>query len=124
VKEGLTLPEIALRWMTHHSELKKELSDAIVSTLLPALRTSSANRILLLRVSQLIGASSTKHIGQNLLDLEKGPLPPSIVEAYVPAVALMIVHRAESTLTDASPLRASLDKAYELVKDQAPAYHH
>jgi aryl-alcohol dehydrogenase-like predicted oxidoreductase len=42
---------LALRWLSHHSALKRETGDAI-----------------------LIGASSVKHIEQNLVDLEKGPL--------------------------------------------------
>lgn len=50
-KHNLTLAEVALRWMTHHSLMKKEYGDAII-----------------------IGASSSKHIEQNLVDLEKGPL--------------------------------------------------
>jgi aflatoxin B1 aldehyde reductase len=29
----------------------------------------------------IIGASSTKHIDQNLVDLEKGPLPDEVLEA-------------------------------------------
>jgi aflatoxin B1 aldehyde reductase len=29
----------------------------------------------------IIGASSTKHIGTNLIDLEKGPLPDEVVKA-------------------------------------------
>ena len=45
------MAEIALRWISHHSLLKREYGDAV-----------------------LIGASSTKHIEQNLIDLEKGPL--------------------------------------------------
>ncbi|KAI6941567.1 hypothetical protein KC355_g15530 [Hortaea werneckii] len=57
-KHGLTEAECALRWMTHHSQLKRENGDAII-----------------------IGASSTKHIEQNLIDLEKGPLPDEVVEA-------------------------------------------
>jgi aflatoxin B1 aldehyde reductase len=57
-KHGLTLAETALRWMTHHSMLGREYPDAI-----------------------LIGASSTKHIEQNLKDLEKGPLPDDVLEA-------------------------------------------
>ncbi|KAI0790223.1 Aldo/keto reductase [Irpex lacteus] len=55
-KHNLTLAEVALRWITHHSLLKKEHGDAII-----------------------IGASSTKHIEQNLIDLEKGPLPEDVV---------------------------------------------
>ncbi|KAF9476588.1 Aldo/keto reductase [Pholiota conissans] len=63
-KHNLTMPEIALRWISHHSLLKREHGDAV-----------------------LIGASSLKHIEQNLLDLEKGPLPDEVVtildEAWV-----------------------------------------
>ena len=50
-KHNLTLAEVALRWMSHHSQLKRELGDAVI-----------------------IGASSAKHLEQNLIDLEKGPL--------------------------------------------------
>lgn len=74
-KHNLTLAEVALRWMMHHSELKKENGDAVI-----------------------IGASSTKHIEQNLVDFEKGPLPDDVVEA--------------------------VQKAWEIVKPNAPPYHH
>ena len=74
-KHGLTLAEVALRWMTHHSRLCKEFPDAI-----------------------LIGASSTKHIEQNMVDLEKGPLPDDVVKA--------------------------LDQAWERVKPLALRYWH
>ncbi|MCJ1279183.1 hypothetical protein MMC21_007007 [Puttea exsequens] len=57
-KAGLTMAEVALRWMTHHSQLGTKYNDAI-----------------------LIGASSTRHIEENLTDLEKGPLPDDVVEA-------------------------------------------
>ncbi|KFY07165.1 hypothetical protein V492_07389 [Pseudogymnoascus sp. VKM F-4246] len=57
-KHGLTVAEIALRWLHHHSQLKAELNDAII-----------------------IGASSTEHLEGNLTDLEKGPLPEDVVEA-------------------------------------------
>ena len=50
-KHGLTIAEIALRWVSHHSLMKREYGDAV-----------------------LIGASSVAHIEQNLVDLEKGPL--------------------------------------------------
>ena len=50
-KYGLTLAEVALRWVSHHSLMKREYGDAI-----------------------LIGASSVAHIKQNLEDLDKGPL--------------------------------------------------
>lgn len=48
---GFTLPEVALRWLSHHSLMKREYGDAI-----------------------LLGASSLKHAAQNLDDLDKGPL--------------------------------------------------
>ncbi|KAF8906055.1 Aldo/keto reductase [Gymnopilus junonius] len=57
-KYNLTLTEVALRWISHHSLLKREYGDAV-----------------------LIGASSLNHIEQNLVDLEKGPLPEEVVKA-------------------------------------------
>ena len=51
-KHGLAEAEYTLRWITHHSLLKREYSDAVI-----------------------IGASSTKHLEENLVDLEKGQLP-------------------------------------------------
>jgi len=56
-KHGLTLAEVAIRWISHHSQLKKEYGDAV-----------------------LIGASSLNHIEQNLIDFEKGPLPEEVVK--------------------------------------------
>ncbi|PCH42899.1 Aldo/keto reductase [Wolfiporia cocos MD-104 SS10] len=55
---GLTMAEIALRWISHHSLMKREYGDAVI-----------------------IGASSLTHIEQNLVDLEKGPLPDTVVKA-------------------------------------------
>ncbi|KAJ5610302.1 Aldo/keto reductase [Penicillium lagena] len=57
-KHGLTEAECGLRWMVHHSIMQKELKDAVI-----------------------IGASSPAQLEQNLLDLEKGPLPDEIVKA-------------------------------------------
>ncbi|KAK5163294.1 hypothetical protein LTR04_002663 [Oleoguttula sp. CCFEE 6159] len=57
-KHGLTEAECALRWMNHHSLLKRDKGDAII-----------------------IGASSTAHMEQNMVDLEKGPLPEDVVQA-------------------------------------------
>lgn len=57
-KHGMTMAEVALRWMTHHSLLGEEYQDTI-----------------------LIAASSTKHIEQYMKDLEKGPLPAEVVKA-------------------------------------------
>ncbi|CAG8976013.1 hypothetical protein HYALB_00007540 [Hymenoscyphus albidus] len=57
-KHQLTLGEVALRWMEHHSMMKPEYGDAII-----------------------VGASSVKHLEDNLTDLEKGPLPEDILVA-------------------------------------------
>jgi aflatoxin B1 aldehyde reductase len=57
-KHSLTEAECGLRWMVHHSVLKKELKDALI-----------------------VGASSTKQLEENLVDLEKGPLPDEVVQA-------------------------------------------
>jgi aflatoxin B1 aldehyde reductase len=57
-KHGLTIAEVALRWIGHHSQMKGEMNDAII-----------------------VGASSTKHLEENLADLEKGPLPEDVIEA-------------------------------------------
>ncbi|KAK9327668.1 NADP-dependent oxidoreductase domain-containing protein [Lipomyces starkeyi] len=57
-KYGLTEAECALRWLMHHSVMKRELGDAVI-----------------------IGASSTKHLEENLVDLEKGPLPDEVLQA-------------------------------------------
>ncbi|KAH9204792.1 NADP-dependent oxidoreductase domain-containing protein [Leptodontidium sp. 2 PMI_412] len=56
-KHRLTIAEIALRWLEHHSLLKEQFGDAII-----------------------IGSSSLKHVQENLADLEKGPLPEEVVE--------------------------------------------
>ena len=56
-KHGLTTAEIALRWLEHHSSLERQFGDAII-----------------------IGASSVKHVEENLADLEKRPLPEEVVE--------------------------------------------
>ncbi|KAK4699683.1 aflatoxin B1 aldehyde reductase, partial [Phenoliferia sp. Uapishka_3] len=54
---SLTLAEVALRWVSHHSLMKREFGDNV-----------------------LIGASSNAHLEQNLIDLEKGPLPEDVVK--------------------------------------------
>jgi len=74
-KHGLTMPEVALRWVSHHSLMKREHGDSVI-----------------------IGASSLEHIEQNLIDLEKGPLPEEVVQI--------------------------LDEAWETVKPVAVKYWH
>ncbi|KAF7345488.1 Aldo/keto reductase [Mycena venus] len=72
---GLTMAEVALRWISHHSLLRREHGDAV-----------------------LIGASSLAHIEQNLVDLEKGPLPDEVL--------------------------AALEAAWDRVKPYASNYYH
>ncbi len=55
---GLTEAECALRWLTHHSLLRREHGDAVI-----------------------VGASSAQQLEQNLVDCEKGPLPEEVVQA-------------------------------------------
>ncbi|EJU02767.1 Aldo/keto reductase [Dacryopinax primogenitus] len=74
-KHQLTMAEVALRWVSHHSLMKREFGDSI-----------------------LIGASSLKHIEQNLIDLEKGPLPEEVCKV--------------------------LDEVWDLVKAVAAPYYH
>ena len=57
-KHGLTESQCALRWLSHHSALKKELGDGVI-----------------------VGASSTGHLKENLESLDEGPLPDEVVEA-------------------------------------------
>lgn len=74
-KHRLGLAEVALRWIEHHSMMKREKDDAII-----------------------VGASSVKHLEENLADLERGPLPEDVLEA--------------------------LEKAWAKTKGVAPKYWH
>jgi aflatoxin B1 aldehyde reductase len=65
-KHGMTTSEAALRWMSHHSLLKKENGDAV-----------------------LLGASSVEQMKGNLVNLEKGPLPEEMVQAFDEAWAVV-----------------------------------
>ncbi|KAF2651707.1 aldo/keto reductase [Lophiostoma macrostomum CBS 122681] len=56
-QHGLTVAEMALRWLKHHSALGQARGDAVI-----------------------VGASSARHIELNLGDLEKGPLEEGVVE--------------------------------------------
>jgi aryl-alcohol dehydrogenase-like predicted oxidoreductase len=56
-EEGVTRAELAYRWVTYNSPLKKEQGDAII-----------------------VGASSTEQLEQTLSGIEKGPLSNKAVE--------------------------------------------
>jgi aflatoxin B1 aldehyde reductase len=58
VKGEMRESEIALRWIMHHSQLKKEYGDKVI-----------------------IGASSEGQLRQNLEDFEKGELKEDVLEA-------------------------------------------
>jgi len=57
-KHNLTLLEIALRWMIHHSQLDYKAGDGVI-----------------------IGCSSIQQLESNLTDFEKGPLPEEVTAA-------------------------------------------
>nr|GAT51213.1 predicted protein [Mycena chlorophos] len=65
----LTMPEVGMRWIAHHSQLKRQFGDAV-----------------------LIGASSIKQLNENLDDLEKGPLPEDVVKALDEAWTIIKGH--------------------------------
>lgn len=60
-KENLTLVEISLRWLVHHSALKHRRVDG--------------------NDGIIIGVSSVEQLDANLKDLEKGPLSVEVLEA-------------------------------------------
>jgi aflatoxin B1 aldehyde reductase len=57
-KHNLTLLEVALRWIIHHSELDYKGGDGVI-----------------------IGCSSLAQLESNLKDFEKGPLPEDVTDA-------------------------------------------
>lgn len=57
-KHNLTLLEVALRWMIHHSQLDYKVGDGVI-----------------------IGCSSLAQLESNLADFEKGPLPEDVLAA-------------------------------------------
>lgn len=57
-KHGLTEVQCALRWLSHHSQLKEELGDGIV-----------------------VGSSSASQLKENMEGLKGGPLPQEVVKA-------------------------------------------
>lgn len=71
-KLGLTVAEMALRWLVHHSKLRQELSDAII-----------------------LGAGSVKNLESNLTDLEKGPLDDAAVKALDDAWLVCKAHASK-----------------------------
>jgi aflatoxin B1 aldehyde reductase len=65
-KLGMTTAEAASRWASHHSMMKKEYGDAVIT-----------------------GASSATQLEENLANLEKDPLPEEMVKAFDDAWAIV-----------------------------------
>lgn len=89
-KEGVTMKETALRWVVHHSKLNikgEKANDGII-----------------------IGVSSLEQLEGNLEDLQKGPLPESVVEAVEKAWLL-----AKADTTDYWHM--DIDYKYDTVKE-------
>jgi aflatoxin B1 aldehyde reductase len=57
-KHGLSVAEVSLRWMVHHSLMRRENGDKVI-----------------------VGASRVRHLEENLVDLEKEALPEEVVDA-------------------------------------------
>lgn len=83
-KHGLTLLEVAFRWLTNHSALniKHGGNDGVV-----------------------IGVSSQTQLEQNLRDLRKGPLPEDVLQALEEAWLLC-------KATSATYIHGSLEYSY------------
>ena len=63
--EGLSIIDATYRWLAYHSMLSGGRGDAII-----------------------IGASSIKHLKQNMMAIDAGPLPDSLVSAFASAWAM------------------------------------
>jgi aflatoxin B1 aldehyde reductase len=74
-KHGLSVAEVSLRWMVHHNSMRRENGDKVI-----------------------VGASSVRHLEENLVDLEKEALPEEVVDA--------------------------LEKAWSVAKGVVPRYWH
>ncbi|CAK5261914.1 unnamed protein product [Mycena citricolor] len=109
-KHGLTLPEIALRWINHHSLMKREHGDSI-----------------------LIGASRKSHLEQNLVDLEKGPLPEEVVkvpddmwdmklEDVCSSYAFQITYKGDVSSVEKSNSEDNHNHSNDEADDQHPAH--
>ena len=59
LKLGMSTAEAAVRWVSHHSLMERDLGDAII-----------------------VGASGAVQLEENLANLEKGPLPEEMVKAF------------------------------------------
>ncbi|KAL6230137.1 NADP-dependent oxidoreductase domain-containing protein [Aspergillus navahoensis] len=83
VYQGLTMAEVALRWCVHHSALNVNLSggDGVI-----------------------VGFSSLQQLKDNITHLEKGPLPPELVDG---------LDRSWSLVKGDSPWHGQLEYGYD-----------
>lgn len=75
-KHGLTEAECALRWNMHHSKMKKEYGDACIIG-----ASSTKVRDQLVECFPRSALTFLKHMEENMVDFEKGPLPDEVVQA-------------------------------------------
>lgn len=115
-KNGLTLTEIALRWISHHSLLKREYGDAVL------IGASSLKHIEEVRVckqeKQGLSCSYKNDFIQNLVDLEKGPLRMCFCD-------FTLLLRSDDLLDfEADEVLKALDEAWFDVQPYASKYYH
>ena len=81
-REGLTLLEIALRWVVHHSllEFASNASTAKQGETDAGSKSEENKPKKKGNDGVIIGVSSLAQLKSNLADLEKGPLPDAVVE--------------------------------------------
>jgi aryl-alcohol dehydrogenase-like predicted oxidoreductase len=93
-KHNLTIIEIALRWMIHHSQLDFANGDGVI-----------------------IGCSSPEQLESNLTDFGKGPLPDEVVSALdvVPSHENVLTHRMLTVMSRVTfPITGTLPDIFKV----------
>lgn len=70
-KAGLTMSEVALRWVSHHSLMKREYGDSV---LIGASSLKHIEQVSYLYLQLSLMKPKSPFLSQNMIDLEKGPL--------------------------------------------------
>jgi aryl-alcohol dehydrogenase-like predicted oxidoreductase len=81
-KHGLTLAEVALRWISHHSLMKREFGDSVIIGASSLKHIEEVRRSLLYVLSVNLCVLTVLSAVQNLVDLEKGPLRKSLFRIF------------------------------------------
>ncbi len=111
-QHGLSLAEIALRWISHHSLLKRQYGDAVL------IGASSLDHIKQVRPDEcgvFQNAWQALICEQNLDDLEKGPLRKFSMDKL--CAQMLMINAAEDVLK-------TLDDAWFSVQPYATKYWH